>query len=201
MLKLRYSTTSPFVRKASITILECGLENQVERIVTNPWAPDTDLPHTNPLGKVPALTIENGQVLFDSPVICEYLDSLSSLPCLFPREGEARWIALRRQALGDGVLEAAVGRLLEGRRPAEQQSEAVANRYQAAITRALDAFEQDSPSFAGGFDIGHITVVTALEYLEFRFSQDDWRAGRPQLKRWYDSIAERDSVKQTVPYE
>ena len=201
MLILRYSTTSPFVRKVSATILECGLDNQVERQMTNPWAADTDLPSTNPLGKVPALTLENGEVLFDSPVICEFLDSLGTTPRLFPEGGVERWTALRQQALGDGILDAGVGRILESRRAPELQSNAVSDRFAVAIERSLDALEARADELANGFTIGQLTVACALEYLDFRFSADNWRDGRPELTKWLESVASRPSLNQTVPYE
>ncbi len=201
MFELRYSTTSPFVRKVSATIIECGLHNHVRNVMTNPWAPDTDLPADNPLGKVPALTVENGQVLFDSPVICEYLDSLGSSPKLFPSSGAPRWAALRLQAIGDGILEAAVGRVLEGRRPEEQQSAVFADRCKAAVERALDALERESDHLSGDFSIGQLTVACALDYLDFRFSSENWRAGRPKLESWHESVRDRPSLKQTVPHD
>ncbi len=199
MLKLRYSTTSPFVRKVSITIIESGLSDQVENIATNPWAPDTDLPDNNPLGKVPALVLENGEVLFDSPVICEYLDSHCGSGSLFPSNSDARWLALRQQALGDGIMEAAVGRILESRRPAELQSAAVATRHQFAVQRTLDSLEATVDDLGAEFTIGHITIVSALQYLDFRFSAEDWREGRPNLKSWHDRVTQRPSIEQTVP--
>ena len=201
MLILRYSTTSPFVRKVSATIIECGLENQVERQMTNPWAADTDLPSTNPLGKVPALTLENGEVLFDSPVICEFLDSLGTTPRLFPAGGIERWTALRQQALGDGILDAGVGRILESRRAPELQSAPVSDRFAAAVERSLDTLEARADELADGFTIGQLTVACALEYLDFRFSADNWRSGRPELTKWLESVASRPSLNQTVPYE
>ena len=201
MLKLRYSSTSPFVRKVSVTVIECGLEYQVENQPTNPWASDTDLPSTNPLGKVPALAIEDGQSLFDSPVICEYLDSLNSTPRLFPSDGKERWIALRQQALGDGIMDAAVGRILESRRPLEQQSKSVSDRFQAAVERTLNTLESQAGELSNGFTIGQITVVCALEYLDFRFSTENWRKGRPKLADWHESVASRPSVQQTVPHD
>lgn len=201
MLILRYSTTSPFVRKVSATIIECGLENQVERQMTNPWAADTDLPSTNPLGKVPALTLENGEVLFDSPVICEFLDSLGTTPRLFPAGGIERWTALRQQALGDGILDAGVGRILESRRAPELQSAPVSDRFAAAIERSLDTLEARADELADGFTIGQLTVACALQYLDFRFSADNWRSGRPELTKWLESVASRPSLNQTVPYE
>ncbi len=201
MLKLRYSTTSPYVRKVSATVIECGLENQVERELTNPWAPDTDLPVSNPLGKVPALTLENGLTLFDSPVICEFLDSLSSVPKLFPVDAKERWSALMLQALGDGMMDASVGRLLESRRPEQERSPAFMNRNATTVQRSLDHLEENTQDLANGFNIGQITIACALEYLDFRFSAENWRDGRPNLTNWHDSVANRPSLQQTVPQE
>lgn len=200
MLELRYSSTSPFVRKVSATIIECGLENHVVNVATNPWAPDTDLGRFNPLGKVPALKLANGQVLFDSPVICEYLDSLGSTPRLFPTEGLPRWNALRLQAIGDGMMEAAVGRILESRRPEQQQSEAFASRCQTAVVRALDLLEIETGEWSDDFSIGQLTVACALEYLDFRFANENWRASRPTLQAWHESVMVRPSLGQTVPH-
>ena len=201
MLILRYSTTSPFVRKVTATIIECALEHQVEREMTNPWAPDTNLPATNPLGKVPALTVEDGQVLYDSPVICEFLDSLDGNPKLFPASGKKRWQALAQQALGDGMMEAAVGRLLESRRPDNERSPGAMNRYAAAVERSLDYLENTAQELNNGFTIGQLTIACSLEYLDFRFTADDWRNGRPNLTDWHSSVAARPSLTQTVPYE
>ncbi len=201
MLKLRYSTTSPFVRKVSVTIIECGLENQVENQLTNPFDPQTDLPSQNPLGKVPALIIDDHNVLFDSPVICEYLDSLSNVPRLFPADGKDRWNALRLQALGDGIMDAGVGRILESRRPSQLQSQAVSDRHRAAIERALDALQSDTKSLDSGFNIGHITVAVALEYLDFRFASENWRSGRSDLTAWHESVLDRPSLQQTQPHD
>lgn len=201
MLILRYSSTSPFVRKVSATVVECGLEKQVERQMTNPWAADTDLPATNPLGKVPALTMENGEMLFDSPVICEFLDSLGTSPRLFPEGGIERWTALRQQAMGDGILDAAVGRILESRRAPELQSKAVSDRFAKAVDRTLDVLEARADELADGFTIGQLTVACALEYLDFRFSAENWRKGRAELAKWHETVALRPSLQQTIPYE
>ena len=114
-MKLCYSPTSPYVRKVVVTAMETGLEPGIERIANNVWDPATDIAATNPLGKVPALTTDDGAVLFDSPVICEYLDSLHDGAKLFPAAGPARWRALRQQALCDGILDAGILRMLEGR--------------------------------------------------------------------------------------
>ena len=201
MLKLRYSTTSPYVRKVSVSIIELGLEDSVENVLTNPWAPETDLAEDNPLGKVPALITESGEVIFDSPVICEYLDGLQDETGLFPEDREERLKVLRQQAIGDGILDAAIGRLLECRRPAESQLDSIAERYRIAVNRSLDLLEQEIEEAANGLTIGDITIGVALEYLDFRFPADDWRQNRPRLTRWHQSLESRNSFTQTKPRE
>lgn len=198
-MKLRYSPTSPYVRKVTMTIIECGLENQVERVLTNAWAEDTDLPADNPLGKVPALVPDDGPALFDSPVICEYLDSRHGGAPLFPAIGPARWAALRFQAIGDGLNDAAVLRRLEVMRPDGERSDKWAARQAAAMTRSLDALEADADALAAGFTIGSIAVMAALGYLDLRFADDNWRNDRPKLAAWFAEMAQRPSYLSTLP--
>ncbi len=199
-MQLRYSPTSPYVRKVMATAIETGLDSEIEKIPTNPWDAATDLPSDNPIGKVPALVIDGARVLFDSPVICEYLDSLHDGAKLYPPSGDARWSALRLQALGDGILDAAVLRLLEGRRPEERQSPDWVERQKNVVNRALDTLEKEVDTLQGdGAGIGQITVGCALGYLHFRFPNDDWRSGRAKLTEWYEKFSQRASMKETVP--
>lgn len=197
-MKLRYSATSPYVRKVTMTIIECGLEDKVERVVTNAWDAATDLPADNPLGKVPALTTDDGTALFDSRVICEYLDSLHDGVKLFPAAGPARWAALRLQALGDGLNDAAVARRLEEMRPDGERSQKWIDRQAAAMIRTLDVLEGEVDGFAEGVDIGVLAVMSALGYLDLRFVEDDWRAGRPKLAAWFDGVSKRRSYQATL---
>lgn len=198
-MKLRYSPTSPYVRKVTMTVIETGLESRVERVLTNAWAPDTDLPADNPLGKVPALTLPEGVTLFDSKVICEYLDSLNEGPKLYPAEGLARWKALRFHALGDGLNDAAVLRRLELMREDGEKSLKWADRQAAAMTRTLDALERDADDLAAVFTIGSVATLAALGYLDLRFADDDWRADRPKLAAWFAENAQRRSYQETLP--
>lgn len=201
-MKLRYSATSPYVRKVMVSLLELGLRDRVELEATNVWDPETDIGLSNPLGKVPALTLDNGDVLFDSPVICEYLDAQIPQVVLFPALGEARWKALRFQALGDGLMDAGVLRLLEGRRDPAQQSEAWKDRQLAAINRALDALETDVNDLSGGpLTIGQISVACALGWIEFRLADQNLLSTRPQLKSWYEGFKTRASMQATEPQE
>ncbi|MBM3565399.1 MAG: glutathione S-transferase [Alphaproteobacteria bacterium] len=198
-MKLRYSPISPYVRKVCAVALETGLFGRLELAPTNVWASDTDIGRDNPLGKVPALTTDGGEVLYDSPVICEYLDSLHDGAKLFPPAGGARWTALRRQALADGILDASVLRLLEGKRKDGERSPGWIERQRTAVGRALDALEDEAGDFGHGVTIGHIAVGCALGYLDFRFPADDWRLRRPKLAAWHEEFSKRLSMSRTVP--
>ena len=197
-MKLCYSPTSPYVRKVMVVAIETGLDGQIEKLTKNVWAPDTDTVNFNPLGKVPALILDNGTTLFDSPVICEYLDSIGN-GGFFPKEGEARWNALRLQALADGVMDAAILRLLEGKRDEGTRSENWITRQKSVMERGLDALENDLDRLGGDLTIGGITVGVMLSYLDFRYVADNWRTSRPGLADWYDGIADRPSVVATEP--
>ncbi len=198
-MKLRYSPTSPYVRKVMVTAIETGLDGGIERVPTNVWDPATDIGGDNPLGKVPALITAGGEVLYDSPVICEYLDSLHDGVKLFPGGGGARWTALRRQALADGILDAAVGRLLEGKRLDGERSDGWIDRLAGVVGRCLDVLEDEADALGDAVSIGHVSVGCALGYLDFRFPGDAWRTGRPALADWYDGFAERGSMVGTIP--
>lgn len=200
-MKLRYSPTSPYVRKVVVTAAETGLADRIELVRTNPNDPKTDLPQDNPLGKVPALVTDEGETLFDSPVICEYLDGLHAGKNLFPLSGPARWKVLRQQALADGILDAAVLCLLESRRPEALRSADWKERQKGKIARALDAVEAEADDLTDEVTIGTVTLGCALGYLDFRFAQDDWRPGRPKLAAWYEGFAKRPSMVASVPRE
>ena len=197
-MKLRYSPTSPYVRKVTVTAIETGLDNRIERILTMP-ASAPDLPGDNPLGKVPTLLLDNGERLFDSPVIVEYLDSLHKGAKVVPPSGDARWKALRLQALADGILDAAVLRLMEMRRPANEQSKAWIDKQKTVIGRALDWLEKAADGLDDSPTIGNITVAIVGDYLDFRFAGEDWRTGRPRLAAWQKRFAARPSMKETYP--
>ena len=200
-MKLRYSPLSPFVRKVTVTLIETGLEDKVERILTDVWNPDTDIAKDNPLGKIPALVLEDGGVLYDSPVICEYLDGLHDGGKLFPASGEDRWRALRLQALGDGMSEAGITRLLESRRPEEFQYDKWMNRQTAKLFRAMDVLEAGLDELGPEFGIGQIAVACPLGWFDFRFPDLGWRRDRPGLADWFEAVSERPSMMQTAPKE
>ena len=197
-MKLRFSPTSPYVRKVMVTAIELNVADRIEKIVTNPWAEDTNLSQDNPLGKVPTLIAEDGISYFDSRVICEFLDRLVDQPQLYPTD-ESRWKTLRLQALADGVLDASVARFLEGKRKSQEQSKSWLERQRATVHRALDVMEAEIPSWPTKLNIGHIAAACALGYVSFRFAGDEWEKGRPNLKAWFEEFSQRPSMQTTVP--
>ncbi len=198
-MKLYFSPTSPYVRKVRIAAIELGLEDKIELIVSNPWENPPELANANPLGKVPALMIADNQILFDSPVICEYLDSLNKEVVLFPAAGESRWNALRLQALADGILDAAVMIRLDSLRPESEQYSDMRARQLNVIRRALLSLDSEMTRLIGPVTIGQIGVACALAYLDFRLPEEDWHKVHPKLDCWYASWMERESMQMTIP--
>jgi glutathione S-transferase len=198
-MKLRYSLTSPYVRKVVVAAIELGIDGRIERIPTNTADPASGLAADNPLAKVPALLTGDVGPLYDSAVICEYLDGLQGAPRLHPAGGVARWQALRRQALADGMLDASILRRLEEMRPQGERSAAWATKQQGKVEGGLDALEREVGGFGKDPTIDQIAVGCALGYLDFRFAADRWRDRRPSLARWYDGFAQRPSMLATVP--
>lgn len=200
-MKLRYSPTSPYVRKVSICAIELGLADRLEHVDTNPWDTDSDLVVDNPLGRVPALIIDDGQHLYDSVVICEYLDSLSDMHTLFPSDS-TRWRVLRQHALMNGVLDASVLAIIERmRRPVELQWPEWVDFQLAAVRRALSvAADEAADDNRQALNIAQITTGVALGYLDFRFPDDiEWRAENSALADWYGEFSQRKSMRMTVP--
>ncbi len=198
-MKLFYSPTSPFVRKVMACAILRGIEGRIETIRANPHESPPDLLKANPLSKVPCLVADDGMALFDSPVICEFLDSIGDAAKLFPPAGPARWRAMTQQALGDGILDAAVGRRGEMSKPPEAARQAWMMRQKAAVDRSLDQLETDPPH--GGLDIGTITLACALGYLDFRFAAEPWREAHPRLADWFAGIAGHPAIARTAPKE
>lgn len=199
-MKLFYSPASPYARKVLILAHETGL---IDRIVVttaaaSPTGSAAEVAAHNPLGKIPALVLEDGTALYDSRVICEYLDGRSTGPRLFP-EGAARWDALTRQALADGLLDAALlTRYERVLRPEAQRWDAWEAGQVGKIRAALDRFESlaaDLPAL----DIGTVALACALGYLDLRFPDLAWRDNRPALAAWFAVVEGRPSMAATVP--
>lgn len=202
MFKLRSSVTSPFVRKVVVAAIETGQEAEIELVPTVTADPNSGLNQHNPLAKVPALIFSDGSSLYDSRVICEFLDSRSQGAKLFPATGQPRWTALRRQALADGMADAAVLRVMETRRsdPTQRSPEWDA-KQKLKMEQGLDQLEKEAAGFGVGFDIGLMTIAIVLDYFDFRFKIEDWRGKRPHLAKWYEAVSARPSLKKTVPHD
>jgi len=197
-MQLIYSATSPYARKVRMLVIEKGLTDRVEVVVANPLQDPPELLVANPLAKVPALIVEPGFTLFDSPLLCAYLDSLSA-PRLIPEAGPERWQVLRREALADGITDAAVSSVMEGRRIESQRSPEWLARWRSAILRGVVELEKEAEVLGARFDLGAIASAAALAYLDFRLPQIDWRAQAPGLSAWLEAVRGRDSFASTVP--
>jgi glutathione S-transferase len=201
-MKLHWSPRSPFVRKVMVVVHELGLADSVAcvRTVAASTKPHAALMQDNPLSKIPTLVLDDGTVIYDSPVICEYLDSLGGAPKLHPAELKARLAALRRQALGDGFLDMLV--LLRDERMRASPSDA--HKASAAVRKAavLKSLDQEAEDLAAtSFGIGHIAIGCALSYLDFRYADEDWRKGHPRIANWHATFAARPSVRATEPVD
>ncbi len=183
---------------------ELGIEDRIEKVyaLVSLSKTNAEVMKVNPIGRIPALIADDGTVLYDSNVICEYLDALHGDSHLFPRDSPRRWDALRRLALGDGVLETGVLWRSELLRAPEQQSAAVSAAFEEKTRSALAAVERDvSAPHGDGIDIGDIAIGCALSYLDFRFPHLEWRASAPRAALWFESFGARRSMQETQAYE
>lgn len=201
-MKLHWSPSSPFVRKVLIVAHELGLVDRIacERAVVGPARLNPDVMGDNPLNKIPTLVARGSLVLFDSRVICEYLDDLDGRALMFPRDPARRWPALRRQALGDGLTETAVLLRDEHWRGDGHRSAAHLRAYGEKVRACLAALEAEDLA-AERPDIGHVAIACALSYLDFRMAELGWRKTHPRLAAWESAIAERPSLALTLPAE
>jgi glutathione S-transferase len=203
-MRLRYSPSSPFVRKVSVFAIETGLDAKIERVLTNPMKRADVASSPNPLGKVPCLETDDGMVLYDSPVILEYLDTQHDGPPLVPPTGRARWEALRRQALADGILDAVVLTFVETLRQPERQSRGWIAHQRAAVERAVAALGAEAaalPNPSGRPDIAAVAISCALAFVDYHLKDYNWRAAHPALGRWHDEFAKRPSMTSTEPVD
>jgi glutathione S-transferase len=188
MLTLRSASASPFARKVRIAAALTGLDREIEIENTDTADPADPIRRQNPLGKVPALILEDGTVLYDSPVILEYIDARDSGGRIIPRESVPRIEALRLQALADGIMDAAITQIYEQRWRSEDRREPRWVAHQAGkVERAL-AFLEAAPPPRKPIHVGTIALACALGYLDFRFD-GRWRATHPRLAEWLDRFA------------
>jgi glutathione S-transferase len=197
---LRHSHTSPFVRKVTVLLHETGLAAQVDTETVDGWTEPVPLTGDNPLSMVPTLVLDDGSSLYDSPVICEYLDQQHAGPRMIPVAGEARWRVLREQALADGMLDSAVLVFVEtGKRPEGKRWDWWLDLKRRAITRSLDQLERQVLELEGRVDLGTIAIAVALAYLDLRGAVGEWRGGRPGLSAWHAGFCRRPSMLATAP--
>lgn len=201
-MKLFFSPASPFVRKVMVCAIERGIDGQIEKLASaaHPINQDATIKAHNPTGKVPTLVADDGMAIYDSRVICEYIDSIGSAPALFPA-GADRWPALVLQSAADEMLDAA----LLARYEAVARPEALrwADWSSGQLTKMRTTVSSFSeawlPHLESRLDIGTIAVGVSLAYLDFRFPDIGWRSGNERLADWYARFAERPSMKATIP--
>ena len=196
-MKLAYSPASPYVRKVLACAIARGIDGQIEKwtVATT----DAALLDLNPLSKVPTLQTDDGGALFDSPVICEYIDSIGDAPKLFPPAGPARWVALRLQAIGDGIMDASQPRRREIALPQDEGSVGYIDLQRGKVAKSIDVLEAEADKLGDLKTIGDITVACALGYLDFRFANEPWRPGHPKLEAWYARVVKMAPMAGTMP--
>ena len=195
-MKLFFSPFSPFVRKCLATAIENGVDARIELVecAAHPVTRDPSIIVSNPLGKIPALVLDDGSALYDSRVICEYLDDLGGKK-LFPAAGPARWQALTLQSLADGMLDAAILARYEANvRPEAKRWDAWTTGQMDKIRTSFEALEKDAAKLANRVDIGTITLGCTLWYLDVRFADMGWRKQYPVLATWQAGFAKRESM-------
>lgn len=205
-MKILNSPASPFGRKVRIVAIEKGLAERLEwvGVLTTPLAPNTELARGNPLAKIPTLVTDDGRSIYDSLVICEYLDTLHTGEKVIPASGARRWEVLTLHALGSGISDASILCRYENvlRPEALRWADWTAGQMKK-IAGGLDWLESTVSALgnpaARDLDIGQIAVACALGYLDFRFPDIDWRASRPALTGWFAECSKRPSMRQTMP--
>jgi glutathione S-transferase len=200
-LRLHWSPKSPYVRKVMMCAMELGLDEHLDltRSVAAMLKPNASLMRDNPLSKIPTLVRDDAEPLFDSRVICEYLNHCVHGQ-LFPQHGEARWQALRWQAFGDGLLDALI--LWRNEREREVPLEKLMEAFKVKVDASLNLLESEAQALAQApFHIGSISIACALGYMDYRFCGESWRQERPYLQAWHQHIAERTSYQKTQPID
>lgn len=200
-MKLRYAAGSPFVRKVTVTAIETGLDDRIERVPTNLRDPESDLPKDNPLGRVPALLTDDGKPIIESSLICAHLDGLHSGPKVIPDAPEARRAVLWLEALADGMTESAVAVQRERGRPEERYWADFEGRNWTKVERVLDAVDADPALLHGALNLGQIALACGLGWIMKRMpdKMEGWEERWPAVAGWYAGFSQRPSMKATEP--
>jgi glutathione S-transferase len=200
-MKLLGSSTSPYVRKARLVLLEKNIPHTY--VIDPPSEPDSQVPRFNPLGRIPALILDDGTCIFDSPVIAEYVDTLNDTPILIPRnDALARMRVKRGEALADGIMDSAIVVRMERIRPIEKQEQSNIDMHNLAVARALahiaDQLGQRDWCEGNSITLADLALVSALAYLDLRQPERDWRSAHPNLSAWFNRLSTRPSVQTSL---
>jgi glutathione S-transferase len=197
-MKLYLNKASPYARLVQVVAHEKSLASQLELVWTDPWASEAQLLAVTPFSKVPVLIAEDGLPLVESACICDYLDERGAGPQLMPSSGGARLAALRKLALGRGLIDVAFGAVIQKRYGAADAKSILIERWRASVARAIQALDTDlTLSFAP--DLGDLTIAVALSYVDFRMRELEWHAKAPRLSAWYERMSARTSMIATAP--
>lgn len=199
-MRLFWSSRSPFVRKVMIVAHELGIADRIERVrtVVHPAKPNAEVMANHPLSKIPVLILDDGQAIYDSRVICEYLDMAFGQGTLVPATGPERWRALTRHAMIDALMETCLLWRNEVARPDGGRDGDILTACDMRVRAALDALERDHGSLGTSLTLNHVATASALAYLDFRFDTLRWREDRPGLSAWFADFATRPAFIDTA---
>ena len=205
-MKLLGTNTSPYVRKARLVLLEKNISH--EYLIDAPREPGSQVARVNPLGRIPALILDDATCVYDSPVIAEYADTLNDTPILIPRTNALERMRVKCwEALADGIMDSAVAVRTESIRPAEKQEANTITLHNNAITRALAHVAEQlgqrewchhEQGKAASITLADLALVSALIYLDLRQPERDWRGAHPNLAAWFARVSKRPSVRVTL---
>jgi glutathione S-transferase len=203
-MKLYYSHLSPFTRKVLATAIIAGLFDKIEIIdlmsPSGAFVPTDEFKKANPLAKIPAMVLDNGEAVVDSPVICEYVDSKSVKGSAYPKDEDAYFLQKKFEAIADGCMDAAVLRRYESLRPIEKQSADFDAKQKEKMTLSFQYFESMVSTLGTEvFYIGEISIVSMIGYIDVRFAAENWLSTTPNLKKWYDQVSQNPLFTRTAP--
>ena len=198
-MKVYFTGNSPYARKVRIAAIETGQRDKIDWALITREERAEIVPNLNPLGKVPVAIMDTGEALYDSPVICAWVDAQHNGSKLIPSDGSERWQVMQLEALGDGLGEAVIATSQEDQRPGEKRSQGVVDRQKGKATAALNFLNARANDFNIPPLMGEIAVACALGYMEFRDVVPGWRETYPNLGRWYAEILQRPSFVETTP--